>query len=1106
MNARHLLSLSFVLAAVAAAPMAAQSLTATPSRLYFVHQRPGNATLPPTQNIEFRGAPNVPVTISTTSPGGGGNWLLVIPTDTRTDAGGVLRVGVTTNPYTPVLDPGTYNGTITATPQTGTAATVNVQFVVSDSPLISANPVQLTFAFSRGAQLPAGRTMGIGATAANIGFTAAVTQIQGGDWLRIEPATGTAGTILQPTSTTVSIVNAANLAVGTYTATVTIVAPAAANNGVQVAVTLQVLDEVRLSANPAAVAFDFQIGGPNPADRTVFITSTIPGVAFTVELVRPNNQNWLNLSGSNTTFVTPATLTFTATPGTPPAGTYNSTIRIIAAGATNSPLEIPASLRVSTTPIISAIPAEGLRFSFQVGGAAPPRQAAVVVSSGANTSLTVDTTTANGGQWLNVAPGRTGTPSTLSVGVEPASLPAGTYTGNVRITGEFGNSPVLVPVTLLVTVGPTLRVADSNVQFTFQQGGTVPGNRTIAVTSTGAAVGVTTAVVSGGGWLTTSLSSPTTPSNLVLGVNPAGLPPGTYTGTVLLGPPDGGQPVQVIVRLFVSATTAMALNGNTLVFTHTVGRALPDSQPLPIGSTGTPINYTLANSTSDGTQWLITSRTTGTTGTPDTLVAVSPNNLAPGNYTGTIGVSSSVPNSPQYVPVLMNVLAQPQDLTVTPAALTFNQNLGAAAPASQTLAVRLSPDGRVAFNAIATTTAGINWLAVTPTEGITPGDLTVSVNPGALPAGTYVGTITINPINAPNIRQLIIPVTFNLVSIRPNLNLSRETLTFNFTPGTAAPTAQTVSVTSSGDPLGFTVTTQPQGSWLQATPGTGNTPTDLSISVNTTGLAPGTYNGTIAVASGNAANSPRAIAVQLVVAQPQSPSATLIEHQGTYQPAAAVPGLLVGVKGTNLGPGTPVQVPVVQNGLVTTTLGGVRVLFDGIPAPLLYVSATQINCVVPYGVANRVSTRVQVEYNGVLGNAIELRVADAAPGIFPLNQAGQGAIVNQDGSINGANTAAPLNTVLLIYATGDGSVSPAGIDGLVPTTVQQLRRPLLSVRVRIGGVEAEVEYAGSAPFVVSGVLQLNVRPGAGTPTGPAVPIDLIVGSIQSTVQRTVALR
>jgi len=1101
MTARTLLTLSLLLAGTA--PLAAQTLSASTDRLNFIHQRPGGGQLPPGQVVNVTSSvPGTTVRITRTATGAGGNWL-VVPTEMV--ASGALNVVV--NPFTvPALDPGTYTGTITLTPPTGTAVNIAVTFVVADTPLIAAEPQQVVFQFSRGGQVPAARPVSVRATAAGITFTAAVTQIQGtGNWLRIEPVNATAGTT-QPTTVTLSVAEIANFAVGTYNATVSIIAPGASNNPFQIAVVLQVLEEARLSATPSALSFDFQTGGPAPGDRTLFVTSTSANVAFTVELVRTSGGNWLSVAAANAALVTPQQLTFSANPAGLAPGTYENRIRIISPAVTNSPLEVVATLRVSNNPILTATPGDGLRFSFQTGGGAVPRQAFVVTSTGATTGVTVEVQTTNGGNWLNATPSRIGTPATVSVGVEPASLPAGTYNGNVRLSGDFGNSPINIPVTFVVTGGPGLRVSDNYVSLVHQQGAATAPSRTLQVTSTGAALGVTVSAVSGGGWLGAALSQNTTPANLVISGNAGGLPPGVYTGTVTVAPGDGSSPGIVIpVRLQVIGAPGLIVSTAAIVFNHVLGRTPPDNQSLPIGATQGAIAYTLTNSTADGNPWIVMSRTQGTTGGTDTIIAVNPGALGAGVYTGIIAIASSAANAPIFVPVILIVQGQAQDLTVTPVALTFTQSQGGAAPAAQTLAVRLTPDGRVAFNATVNVTSPVAWLTVNPLDGITPSDLSVTVNSGNLQPGVYVGTITVTPVNAPNVRNILIPVTLTVTTRVSPIVSDREALTFNFIPGGTPPPAQTLAITAA-EATQFTVTFQPQSAWLSVAPNTGTTPATLNVSVNPAGLAAGTFTGTITLTPPGAGAATRVINVTLVISQVPAPQLREVVHAATFQPTAVAPGLILTLFGQNMGPAAAAGIRVDANGLVTTTNSGVRVLFDGIPGALIFLSATQINCVAPYALAGRVSTRVQVEYQGVVGNVVELRVVDAVPGIFRLNQAGQGAIVNQNGVVNGAGTAAAKDTIITIYATGDGAVSPPGIDGLVPTTAQQLRRPLLPVRVRIGGIEHEVEYAGSAPGFVAGVTQINVFIRTTVPSGAAVPIDLLVGNNVSLAGTTIAIQ
>ena len=129
----------------------------------------------------------------------------------------------------------------------------------------------------------------------------------------------------------------------------------------------------------------------------------------------------------------------------------------------------------------------------------------------------------------------------------------------------------------------------------------------------------------------------------------------------------------------------------------------------------------------------------------------------------------------------------------------------------------------------------------------------------------------------------------------------------------------------------------------------------------------------------------------------------------------------------------------------------------------------------------------------------ELGVTDAAPGIFTLNQqgTGQGAILNQDNSVNGpfsSNTRpAPAGSAVVIYATGEGQTLPGGIDGRVNSTVP-LPQPLLPVRAFLGDREVTVEYSGAAPGYVSGALQINIRIPADMPSGNAIPLQIRIGS------------
>jgi len=190
-----------------------------------------------------------------------------------------------------------------------------------------------------------------------------------------------------------------------------------------------------------------------------------------------------------------------------------------------------------------------------------------------------------------------------------------------------------------------------------------------------------------------------------------------------------------------------------------------------------------------------------------------------------------------------------------------------------------------------------------------------------------------------------------------------------------------------------------------------------------------------------------------------------VANAGTLRAGAVAPGGIISIFGFGVGPAVPVGLQLDSAGRVATQLGGTQVLFDGVAAPLVYVSATQVNAIVPYGVRGPGTTRVQVIFQGKPTNTISVPVAASSPGVF--------GITNGDGGINTASNPSAPGGVLVLYGTGEGQTVPAGVDGAVATSV--FPKPVLPVTVQVGGQQAEILYAGAAPGFVSGVLQVNFR-------------------------------
>jgi len=211
------------------------------------------------------------------------------------------------------------------------------------------------------------------------------------------------------------------------------------------------------------------------------------------------------------------------------------------------------------------------------------------------------------------------------------------------------------------------------------------------------------------------------------------------------------------------------------------------------------------------------------------------------------------------------------------------------------------------------------------------------------------------------------------------------------------------------------------------------------------------------------------------------------------------PGEILTIYGSGLGPDAGVAA-VASGGGVASVLGGTRVWFDGVAAPLLWAQGGQINAVVPFAV-RAPATVLTIERGGATYGPWKLPVADAVPGIFTMDGSGNGqaAVFNQDGTVNSPGNPAARGSTIVLYATGAGQMDPPMADGALAPLALPLPKPRLGVGVRMGGYDAGVAYAGAAPGQVAGVVQVNAVVPAGAPLGDAVAVVLYVGNYASGV-------
>ena len=200
-----------------------------------------------------------------------------------------------------------------------------------------------------------------------------------------------------------------------------------------------------------------------------------------------------------------------------------------------------------------------------------------------------------------------------------------------------------------------------------------------------------------------------------------------------------------------------------------------------------------------------------------------------------------------------------------------------------------------------------------------------------------------------------------------------------------------------------------------------------------------------------------------------------------------------------------------------TTLGDVQVMFNGAPAPLYYVSPTQINFQVPMSAptSNTADLEVVQASTGRLYASAQIPMNVASPGLFLVQNSGatrQAIVVNADGSLNSPTNPAKRGSVITIYATGQGYIPNAPPDGSLPqglVTTPVNPRVVMNFQILDEIIPQQgdpsngnfIQFSGLAPWE-PGVWQINVQVPMSIPPGPQTMIGLIQNGIASVSANT----
>lgn len=372
--------------------------------------------------------------------------------------------------------------------------------------------------------------------------------------------------------------------------------------------------------------------------------------------------------------------------------------------------------------------------------------------------------------------------------------------------------------------------------------------------------------------------------------------------------------------------------------------------------------------------------------------------------------------------------------------------------------------------------------------------VTAKANAGAAP-GTYNGTILVagSPIGAEN---KSVPVTFNVTDqpIASPFAIS----TFRIAQGAAKQT-QSIRLSNLGTGAvtvaSATVATTSGGAWATTALVNGF----AGVTVDPTGLAPGSYQGTVTIVS-NAANGTITVPIALEIIASGTP---VVQAGGVVNNATFEPGLLLAqgelpaIFGEQFTTGEPLLASTLP---LPTTLGGATVFINDQPVPIYYVSAGQINFQVPFDAATGEGT-LRVDRGGQRGNTVTIAIARSSPRLLiAVNQAVQVVstpfVCNSAGQcIGGASTPVQTGTVVTIYSLGLGPTNPPVASGAAaPLSPLAVVPGVNKVFFGAGGlfndpVSQTPQFVGLSPNFV-GLYQINVEIPANAPRGASVPVFL----------------
>jgi len=753
----------------------------------------------------------------------------------------------------------------------------------------------------------------------------------------------------------------------------------------------------------------------------------------------------------------------------------------------------------------------GVSFSLMTGADALPGAQTVAVQS-TDVSQTLKYSTAvSSASWLTVASDGA-TPGTITLNLTQAalSLSAGTSNATVTLTctsTACASKTQTLAVSLVVASLPAqLRVASTPLLFRAPTPASAQ-SQSLTIQNAGSGSLNVTSVVCGAPWCSVG----TTPSSVSSGpgtqveitVDPSKLPTGTqkftYRTSVEITTSAGSASIPVI--LFVPNKTYLSLSQSGDQFSMQAG-GVPGNPPgsFLVTAMGGVANWTATADPS--ADWLTVSTPSGTASDAQPGGVVYSINskaasLASGTYYGIIVVDSTNASSAalNFVVILkVRSATQTPTLTVSPGALVFLTNVGAS-PATQKITVYTNSTAPQSWQASAAANDGGGWLSIVDkgtASAATPGQSTVTVDATKLKQGTYSGHASYALGNAGirtvDVILVVVPAGITLPNASPagdsaaltprdacsptSLILKATGFAGNFSAAAAWPTP--VSMTFLND-CGKPVT---KGQVI-VTFSNGDPPLPLSLSSAASGLYTGTWtphNPSAQLTMNARGSSPGFSPVITPVASSVVPNAApVLTPDGTVHPynpligGALAPGTIVAIYGSNMAtvPAQPTTTPL------PVRLNGTTILMGGIPAPLFYVSPTQVNAQIPFELDPSKEYQIVVNANGALSAPLPLHLSAANPGLDAFPDGTIVALHSATGALVTADNPARSGEYIIMFLLGMGATDNPVTTGDV-SSLSTLNSALSTPTLTLGGKSVPVFFAGLTPGLV-GLYQINLK-------------------------------